>query len=106
MDRRVGAAVLTGDAIVRRHIPVRAVAAAADPFLLFVLALSVIVVGVLGNGLDPLVGHLAPAGSSVPELLAVAGLAAVLANLVNNLPATLALIPIVAPAGAGPCWPC
>jgi arsenical pump membrane protein len=35
-------------------------------------------------------------------LLAVAGLAAVLANLVNNLPATLALLPIAAPAGAGP----
>jgi arsenical pump membrane protein len=33
-------------------------------------------------------------------LLAIAAIAAVLANVVNNLPATLVLLPLVAPSGA------
>ena len=35
-------------------------------------------------------------------LLAIAALAAVLANLINNLPAVLALLPVAAVGGAGP----
>jgi arsenical pump membrane protein len=35
----------------------------------------------------------------LPELLAIALVATVLANLVNNLPATLLLVPLVAPMG-------
>ncbi|MBV9800607.1 MAG: hypothetical protein JO039_21335, partial [Solirubrobacterales bacterium] len=35
-------------------------------------------------------------------LLAIAGLSAILANLVNNLPATLMLVPVTAAAGTGP----
>jgi arsenical pump membrane protein len=43
-----------------------------------------------------------PAGAALPELLAIAVLGAVLANLVNNLPATLIVVPVVAAAGPGP----
>ena len=48
------------------------------------------------DGLGSAVASLLPAGSSLPALLAVAALSAVLANLVNNLPATLILIPAAA----------
>jgi arsenical pump membrane protein len=43
-----------------------------------------------------------PDGDGFLPLLAVAGVAAVLANLVNNLPATLALLPVVAVGGSAP----
>ncbi len=68
------------------------------PFLAFVLALAVVVLAVRRHGLDDLVGALAPQGSGLLALLAAAGLAALLANLVNNLPATLVLLPAVAHA--------
>ena len=42
-----------------------------------------------------------PAGTSLPALLAIAALAAGLANVCNNLPAVLVLLPLAAPAGAG-----
>jgi arsenical pump membrane protein len=45
--------------------------------------------------LDRLVEVLVPERSGLLQLLAVAGLAALLANLVNNLPATLVLVPAV-----------
>jgi arsenical pump membrane protein len=66
-----------------------------------VLALGVIVKGVLDNGLGDGLAHLLPDGASLPVLLAVAFVAAGLANLVNNLPAVLALLPIAAAAGGG-----
>ncbi len=68
-------------------------------FLLFVLALGVIVKAVVDNGLAAAIGHLVPTGSDLVSLLLLAGLAAVLANLVNNLPAVLVLLPLVAPVG-------
>ena len=43
---------------------------------------------------------LLPGGVALPELLAVAAVSAILANLVNNLPATLILVPVAAPSGA------
>jgi arsenical pump membrane protein len=43
-----------------------------------------------------------PHGASLPDLLLIAVLSAVLANLLNNLPATLVLVPAVASAGHGP----
>lgn len=46
-------------------------------------------------GLDRVVDALVPARDGLPQLLAVAGVAAVLANLVNKLPATLVLLPAV-----------
>jgi len=76
---------------------------AADlPFALFVLALAVVVLGVLHNGLGAALGAVLPDGDALLPLLAVAGIAAVLANLLNNLPATLALLPIAAVGGPAP----
>jgi arsenical pump membrane protein len=97
-----GAVVLAGRALRQRRTGPRALIGAASPlFLLFVLALGVIVKGVLDNGLGDGLAHLLPDGASLPVLLAVAFVAAVLANLVNNLPAVLALLPIAAGAGGG-----
>jgi arsenical pump membrane protein len=66
------------------------------PFLAFVLALAVVVLAVRQQGLDRLVAHVTPHGASYAALLGVAVLAALLANLLNNLPATLVLLPAVA----------
>jgi arsenical pump membrane protein len=97
-----GAVVLAGRALRQRRTSPRALIGAAGPlFLLFVLALGVIVKGVLDNGLGDGLAHLLPDGASLPVLLVVAFVAAVLANLVNNLPAVLALLPIAAAAGGG-----
>ena len=71
-------------------------------FLVFVLALSVIVAGAGAHGLATAVREVLPSGSSLPSLLLTAAVAAVLANLVNNLPATLLLIPVAAAHGVGP----
>ena len=72
------------------------------PFLLFVVALGIVVVAVVDNGLKAALRPLVPAGSSLLALLAIAALAAVLAAAVNNLPAVLVLLPLVAAPGAGP----
>jgi arsenical pump membrane protein len=74
----------------------RLVAAASPGFCAFVLALAVIVDGVTRHGLGSLLTRLTPSGGSFAALLGAAFLAAVLANLVNNLPATLALTPVLA----------
>jgi arsenical pump membrane protein len=74
--------------------------AVAVPFLVFVAALGLVVRAVSTAGLGPLVARLVPAGGSLGSLLAVATVAAVLANLVNNLPAVL-LLPAAAAAGSG-----
>ncbi len=54
------------------------------------------------HGLSSAVGSLLPHGAGLPALLAIAALSALLANLVNNLPATLIVLPVVAAAGTGP----
>ncbi|MCN9243371.1 SLC13 family permease [Streptomyces sp. RY43-2] len=98
-----GAAVLAARALAqRRTTPTRIVRAAALPFLAFVLALGIVVRAVVDNGLAAGLGHLVPGGTALPALLALAVLAAVLANLINNLPAVLVLLPLTAPAGPGP----
>ena len=97
-----GAAVLAGRALARRTVPPVALLRAADlPFLLFVLGLGIVVKAVTDNGLGQALAPLLPGGTSLPALLAVAALAAVLANVCNNLPAVLVLLPLVAPSGAG-----
>jgi arsenical pump membrane protein len=96
-----GAAVLAVRALVRRRTtPVALVRAAAVPFLAFVLALGIVVRALVDNGLGSGLGHLVPDGTGPADLLAVAGLAAVLANLINNLPAVLVLLPLAAPNGS------
>jgi arsenical pump membrane protein len=76
--------------------PIAVVRAASPGFCAFVLALAVVVDGVTRHGLHRALAHLVPHGTSFPALLALAIVAAVLANLVNNLPATLVLVPLVA----------
>ncbi|HEY6522194.1 MAG TPA: SLC13 family permease [Solirubrobacteraceae bacterium] len=80
-----------------------ALVSAAEPtFLVFVLALGVVVTAAGVNGLSSVVDSVTPHGSSLPALLGVAVVSAVLANLVNNLPATLIIVAVVsasAPAG-------
>lgn len=71
------------------------------PFLAFVLCLGVVVDAVVHNGLGDIMRGLLPAGDSLPALLGFAAVAAVLANLVNNLPAVLVLLPLVAASGPG-----
>lgn len=70
--------------------------AANAPFCLFVLALGVVVLAVRRSSFGDLVARLAPDHQTFLGLLAAAALAAVLANVLNNLPATLMLVPLVA----------
>ncbi|MFG3348767.1 SLC13 family permease [Streptomyces sp. NPDC048018] len=97
-----GATVLAVRALVRRHTtPVAIVRSAALPFLAFVLALGIVVRAVVDHGLGEALGRVVPDGTSLPALLGTAALAALLANLINNLPAVLALVPLAAPSGPG-----
>ena len=95
-----GAAVLAGYSLARhRTTPMAVVRATAMPFLAFVLSLGVIVAAVLDNGLGDLLDVVVPGGTDLLDLLALATVAAVLANLMNNLPAALVLIPLAASIG-------
>jgi arsenical pump membrane protein len=97
-----GALLLAGRAMLRGQAGPRAVVRAVAPgFLAFVLALGVVVRAVVDNGLADVLGHVLPEGTGLLALLGLALLAAVLANLINNLPAVLALVPLTAPAGPG-----
>jgi arsenical pump membrane protein len=82
-----------------RAAPVDVVRAASPQFVAFVLALGVIVAAAAANGLTDAVEALLPSGEALPQLLLTAAVSAVLANLVNNLPATLVLVPVAAAAG-------
>jgi arsenical pump membrane protein len=96
----VGASVLAVRSLSRRHTSVLDIARSAHlSFLVFVLALGVVVRAVMLNGMDSAMSAVLPSGSGLPALLAIAAIAAMLANVVNNLPATLVLLPLVAPGG-------
>ena len=98
-----GAVALVVPTVRSGKASLRDVARAVDvPFLAFVLALGLIVRAVSYRGLGSAVDHLVPHGSSLWSLLALAALAAVLANVINNLPAVLLLLPAAAAGGAGP----
>ncbi|HEV3295763.1 MAG TPA: SLC13 family permease, partial [Streptosporangiaceae bacterium] len=97
-----GAAVLAARALTRRRVAPASLVRAADlPFLLFVLSLGIVVKAVTDNGLGQALAPLLPGGTSLPALLTTAALAAALANVCNNLPAVLVLLPLAAPSGAG-----
>jgi arsenical pump membrane protein len=90
------AAVCAVRALVLRTARVRDVVEAASPQLcLFVAGLAVVVEAVAEHGARDVLAGVLPVGDGLPALLAVAGIAAVTANLVNNLPAVLILLPVV-----------
>ncbi|WP_250028951.1 SLC13 family permease [Paractinoplanes maris] len=81
---------------VPRRVPVGTLLREANPaFCAFVLALGVVVLAVQQHGLERLLHTIVPDHADLLGLLAVAFLAAALANVLNNLPATLVLLPVV-----------
>jgi arsenical pump membrane protein len=98
-----GALVLAVPALARRRTSIGEVAQSIDvPFLAFVMALGLVVKAISIHGLGSVVTHLVPGGTGLGSLLLIAAVAAVLANVINNLPAALLLLPAVSGAGAGP----
>ncbi len=97
-----GAAAITVPGLARGPGRWRVVRAAEPGFLVFVLGLGVIVAAATQHGLGSAVRTVLPAGGSMGDLLAITAVSAVLANLVNNLPATLILLPVAAARGPGP----
>ena len=94
------ALVLAVRAVVRKEVSVRSLGGSLNiPFIAFVLGLGIVVMAVVQSGLGSFLGHLAPTGNGLVSLLLWALLAAVLANLVNNLPAVLLLLPLAAVVG-------
>ena len=95
-----GAVVLGVRALARRETSVGRIAAAADvPFLVFVLCLGVVVDGLMLHGLESAMRGVLPNGDALLALLGIAVIAAVLSNIVNNLPAVLVLLPLVSASG-------
>jgi arsenical pump membrane protein len=95
-----GATILGVRALVRRDTTITRIAAAIDiPFLAFVLCLGVVVNAVMLHGVDSAMRNVLPSGNTLPALLGFAAIAAVLSNLVNNLPAVLVMLPLVAASG-------
>ncbi|WP_299564147.1 SLC13 family permease [uncultured Mycolicibacterium sp.] len=96
-----GATVLGVRSLAQRRSTVAGIVASANlPFLAFVLCLGVVVQAVMRHGPTDALRGLVPDGASFGALLGIAALAALLSNVVNNLPATLVLLPLV--AGSGP----
>lgn len=97
-----GTAGLAGRQLARGEARGHELLGAADlPFAAFVCGLAVVVTAVLDAGLERGLGLLLPDGEGLLALLTVAAVAAVLANVVNNLPATLALLPVAVAVGPG-----
>ena len=98
-----GALALAVRALARRETSVGGIVGAAGiPFLLFVLGLGLVVRALVGNGLGSAIARGLPHGSSLPALLAIAAIAAAVANLVNNLPAVLLLLTAITGIGTSP----
>ncbi|MGI8880419.1 MAG: SLC13 family permease [Jatrophihabitans sp.] len=92
-----GVVLLGVPRVLRRETTLpRMVIEASPGFVAFVFALGIVVDGVARHGLGTALRHVLPHGSALPALLAIAVVAAVVANLLNNLPATLVLTPLVA----------
>jgi arsenical pump membrane protein len=86
----------------RARPPVKEAVLATEPTLLvFVLGLGVVVAAAGQHGLSSAVTSILPGGQQLPALLGIAAVSALAANLVNNLPATLIILPVVASSGPG-----
>jgi arsenical pump membrane protein len=84
-----------------RPVPKDVVRAAEPAFLVFVLGLGVVVRAASQHGLSTAVDSILPHGTALPALLLVAVVSAAVANLLNNLPATLIILPVAAASGPG-----
>ncbi len=73
--------------------------AANVTFALYVLCLGVVVTALADVGASSLLRHFVPESTGLAALLAIATLGLLAANLLNNLPATLLLLPLVTPLG-------
>jgi len=104
----VGVLIIAGKRLVKnspkpgeRLAEVKELGWAANPwFLLFVMSLSIIVATVVDHGVAAAMRTVIPSGDGLVSLLIICLLAALLANLVNNLPAVLVMLPLV--SGSGP----
>ena len=99
-----GALLMTGVTVASagsaRAAAVRDMARAVDLRLLgFVLGLGLIVRALADHGLGDFVTDVLPAGHGLLALLGATALAALLANVLNNVPALLVLLPAAAAAG-------
>lgn len=91
-----GAVVLAVRSLFRREVTVPGLVREASPlFCLFVFALGIVVAAVTDRGMGRVLGGLLPTEPSFTGLLGVAVIAAVLANIVNNLPATLVMLGVL-----------
>jgi arsenical pump membrane protein len=98
----IGAAVLGVAMIAVGRDEPRAVLASASPgFVVFVAALAVVVQAAVQHGLGSTARELMPSGAGLGALLVIAGVSALLANVLNNIPATLVLLPIIAVGPTG-----
>jgi arsenical pump membrane protein len=92
------AVVLAVRGLLRRTVTPWAIVVEASPLLcLFVLGLAVVVEAVSQHLLGGALRAILPTSAGLGELLLAALIAAVLANLVNNLPATLILLSVLGP---------
>ncbi|WP_137723740.1 SLC13 family permease [Prescottella subtropica] len=95
----VAAAVLGVVALKDGRTEPRRLARAADlPFCGFVFALAVVVAGVATGPVGSWLTDRLPTDASLVGMLATAAVAAIAANLINNLPATLLLLAALGPA--------
>jgi arsenical pump membrane protein len=95
-----GAVVLGVRSLAQRRSTVSGIVNSVNvPFLAFVLCLGVVVKAVMLHGLDEAMRAVLPSGDTFLVLLGIAAVAAVLSNVVNNLPAVLVLLPLVAVSG-------
>ncbi len=79
--------------LVTRRVGPKALVGAPNPwFLAFVAALAVVVQAAIGHGLQDALADVLPTGDGLSQLIVLALIAAALANLINNLPATLVLL--------------
>lgn len=95
-----GATLLGGYALVRRRTTWRGLLGAANlPFAAFVFLWALAVSALGSTVVGKWFGDAMPSGHDLVSLLAIALIAMVVANLVNNLPATLLLLPAATVAG-------
>ena len=84
---------------VERVKPREVLRAVDVPLLVFVLGLAIIVRAVGAHGVGDHVADLLPTGDNLLALIGATLVAAVLANLLNNVPAVLLLLPAAAAGG-------